>query len=102
MVSADGPTVKQSARRSPVSNPVREQVCQVAWRGPSVNRLLRFFKPPELPTDPVCRMKVPVERPGGGAYEHQGTTYYFCGPGCRKAFSDDPEAYLSGEKRVDM
>ncbi len=55
-----------------------------------------------MATDPVCQMKVPVDKPGGGTFEHQGATYYFCGPGCRKAFSDDPEGYLSGEKRIDM
>jgi YHS domain-containing protein len=26
--------------------------------------------------------------------EHQGRTYYFCAPGCRKAFESDPQQYL--------
>lgn len=52
--------------------------------------------------DPVCRMQVDVKKPPGGTYDHNGVTYYFCGPGCRVAFSREPEAYLSGEKRMEM
>ena len=33
---------------------------------------------------------------------HEGTTYYFCAPGCRVAFSKEPDAYLSGDKRLEM
>ena len=29
-------------------------------------------------------------------------TYYFCGPGCNRAFQKEPEGYLSGEQRLDM
>jgi Cu+-exporting ATPase len=52
--------------------------------------------------DPVCHMSVPIKSPGGGVFEHQGTTYYFCGPGCRIAFSKEPAEYLSGNKSLDM
>jgi YHS domain-containing protein len=27
--------------------------------------------------------------------EYQGETYYFCAPGCKRAFDQDPEKYLS-------
>lgn len=52
--------------------------------------------------DPVCHMQVDMKKPPGGIFEHDGVTYYFCGPGCRVTFSKEPEAYLSGEKRMDM
>ncbi len=56
----------------------------------------------ETATDPVCNMTVPVDNPNGGTHEHEGQTYYFCGPGCRVAFSKEPQAYLSGEKSMEM
>ena len=52
--------------------------------------------------DPVCKMDVDVKKPSGGTHEYEGQTYYFCGPGCRVAFSKEPEAYLSGEKSMEM
>jgi xanthine dehydrogenase accessory factor len=56
-------------------------------------------------TDPVCGMEVATARPGRArpdqpmvpaalSAEHNGTVYYFCGPGCRSAFLDHPERYL--------
>ena len=53
-------------------------------------------------TDPVCHMEVDTARPPGGTWEHEGVTYYFCGPGCNRAFQKDPQAYLSGEKKMEM
>jgi len=47
-------------------------------------------------------MDVNMEKPSGGTFDHEGTTYYFCGPGCNKAFEKEPQAYLSGEKSVQM
>ena len=52
--------------------------------------------------DPVCHMKVDMEKPPGGSWEYEGVTYYFCGPGCNRAFQKEAESYLSGEKRIDM
>lgn len=52
--------------------------------------------------DPVCSMDVDIKNPPGGEYEHEGKIYYFCGPGCRVAFSKDPNAYLTGEKSIQM
>ena len=52
--------------------------------------------------DPVCHMEVDTDRPPGGSWEHEGVTYYFCGPGCNRAFQKDPEAYLSGRKGLEM
>ena len=53
-------------------------------------------------TDPVCDMQVDTAKPPGGTWDYQGITYYFCGPGCNRAFQREPEAYLSGEKKVEM
>jgi YHS domain-containing protein len=52
--------------------------------------------------DPVCGMKVSKKSPGGGTAEHDGKTYYFCGPGCRAEFQEDPQGYLSGAKKMEM
>jgi len=43
--------------------------------------------------DPVCGMDV-EEQTAAATAEYQGTTYYFCAPGCKKAFEKDPEKYL--------
>ena len=51
----------------------------------------------ELPVeavDPVCGMTVAV-RPDAPAAEHEGTTYWFCCPGCRGWFARDPAKYLA-------
>ena len=52
--------------------------------------------------DPVCGMDVVTAKPSGGSWEHEGETYYFCGPGCNRAFQKEPQAYLSGEKKMEM
>ncbi len=52
--------------------------------------------------DPVCHMDVDTQDPPGGTTEHDGATYYFCGPGCNHAFRKDPQGYLSGSKKLNM
>ena len=52
--------------------------------------------------DPVCLMEVDTANPTGGQSEYQGTSYYFCGPGCKVAFDRDPEHVLSGAGVVPM
>ncbi len=42
--------------------------------------------------DPVCGMSVAVAN-GTLRLEHAGTTWYFCGSGCRGAFAADPGRY---------
>lgn len=61
-----------------------------------------FLSKLEPAIDPVCQMEVDTKKPSGGTSEHDGTTYYFCGNGCRVAFEKEPEAYLSGEKKMEM
>ena len=52
-------------------------------------------------TDPVCGMSVD---PAAAKHttEHQGQTYYFCAPGCKKAFEADPAKYLDPAYKPSM
>ncbi len=43
--------------------------------------------------DPVCKMAVDENAPAATS-EYKGVTYYFCAPGCKVAFDEDPEKYL--------
>ncbi|SOE07545.1 XdhC family protein [Streptomyces sp. Ag109_G2-15] len=42
--------------------------------------------------DPVCGMTVAIT-PDTLSLDRAGSTVYFCGPGCRHAFADDPSRY---------
>jgi len=44
--------------------------------------------------DPVCKMEVD-EKTSKYKTIHKGKTYYFCAPGCQKAFEKNPNKYLS-------
>ncbi len=44
--------------------------------------------------DPVCNMEVD-EATAAAKSEYNGTTYYFCAAGCKRAFDKEPETYLS-------
>ncbi len=43
--------------------------------------------------DPVCKMTVD-EKTAKLKSDCKGETYYFCAPGCKKAFEEDPARYL--------
>ena len=62
----------------------------VAWRH------ARTSSPAELleAIDPVCGMTVAVG-PDTPQAEHEGTTYWFCCPGCRSRFAKNPAAFLA-------
>ena len=52
---------------------------------------------PESPAeavDPVCGMEVEAAT-ARHASEHDGEAYYFCCPGCKRAFEKEPEKYLA-------
>ncbi len=51
---------------------------------------------PEEVLDLVCSMTV-AAAPANRPFEYQGTTYYFCAPGCRVAFEKDPEKFIKRE-----
>ncbi|RKH05154.1 heavy metal translocating P-type ATPase [Corallococcus carmarthensis] len=44
--------------------------------------------------DPVCGMEVDPRAPRGGSWEHEGHTWFFCGPKCRQRFQADPRHFL--------
>ena len=64
-------------------------------------RIRLFNRGSDTAIDPVCDMEVDMRKPGG-TYDYNGATYYFCGQGCNRAFQKEPQAYLSGEKKVQM
>lgn len=47
--------------------------------------------------DPICDMIVDIEeqRGRGLVSEHDGATYAFCGPGCKRAFEKEPGKYTA-------
>ena len=48
--------------------------------------------------DPVCKMVV-EENQAPATSEYKGKKYYFCAPGCKKAFDKNPEKYLGKERK---
>jgi Cu+-exporting ATPase len=48
--------------------------------------------------DPVCGMTVDPAK-AKATFEHHGTTYYFCAPGCREKFASDPDGWLERRAR---
>lgn len=48
--------------------------------------------------DPVCGMDVDPAT-AAGTSEYKGQTYYFCSPGCKKAFDANPEKYVGKERQ---
>lgn len=50
-----------------------------------------------MAVDPVCKMEVKESQATASA-TYQGTTYYFCAPGCKTAFEKDPEKYVGKAK----
>jgi YHS domain-containing protein len=46
--------------------------------------------------DPVCKMLV-YEEKAAATSDHNGQTYYFCSPRCKKDFDKDPGGYIGRE-----
>lgn len=55
---------------------------------------------PDTAIDLVCGMTVTADA-SSRPYDYEGTTYYFCAPGCRTAFEKDPQAYIKETARAD-
>ena len=51
--------------------------------------------------DPVCGMEVDPAT-ATQKTDYQGQTYYFCAPGCRKAFEAEPQTYLDPNYKPSM
>ena len=56
-----------------------------------------FRKKPELAKDPVCHMMVDVAK-ARATSQFEGETFYFCAPGCKHMFDEDPSKYIGAEK----
>jgi xanthine dehydrogenase accessory factor len=62
---------------------------------PSIARPEGAAIQPGSAVDPVCGMPVAATGTSPNVTE-SGRTWYFCGPGCRQAFADDPARYSRG------
>jgi YHS domain-containing protein len=51
----------------------------------------------DMAKDPVCNMDVD-EKNAPATADYKGKTYYFCAPGCKKAFLENPDKYLKASK----
>ena len=49
--------------------------------------------------DPVCGMSIDPST-AAATREHEGTTFYFCSPGCAQTFDSDPHRYGHGESHA--
>ena len=47
--------------------------------------------------DMICGMEV-NEKTAPAKSEYMGKTYYFCAPGCKKAFDANPTKYIGGQQ----
>jgi len=64
-------------------NRLREVADRILWLEDGAFRDLE-----EMATDPVCGMS--VDRLDTPSYQVEGTTHYFCSPGCRQEFAANP------------
>ncbi len=55
----------------------------------------------EMAIDPVCGMEVDPASARHSS-EYQGKTYYFCAPGCKRAFDAEPQTYLDPNYKPSM
>lgn len=51
--------------------------------------------------DPVCGMSVDTRTERFSA-DYAGQTYYFCSPGCKRAFEKEPVRYLTAENEPSL
>lgn len=49
--------------------------------------------------DVVCGMEID-EKTAKWKSEHNGRTYYFCGPMCKMEFDENPEKYISDARAI--
>ncbi len=55
---------------------------------------------PTKVVDPVCGMTVSTDK-AAGQVTHEGRTYYFCGKGCMKRFSEEPSRFVEPRPAVE-
>ena len=66
--------------------------------GPADRPRAAGSRQPAQAIDPVCGMTVTADT-SGRPLDQEGVTYYFCSSGCRRAFEQDPAAYVKKETR---
>jgi xanthine dehydrogenase accessory factor len=73
----------------------RRNSADLAWQPASVENTQPEVAPaPAAALDPVCGMSVTIAE-AKYSYEYEGSTYYFCCPGCKTTFRKAPEQYIS-------
>lgn len=73
---------------------------------PNPSNLVQLGRKPVEPVqephvDPVCKMLV-MQETAAATFDHEGTTYYFCNPGCKTKFAADPGKYLDPQPIEDL
>ncbi len=56
-----------------------------------------FRKKPATAIDPVCHMTV-EKQTARATSDYEGETYYFCAPGCKQMFDEEPPKYIGSDK----
>jgi YHS domain-containing protein len=51
----------------------------------------------DVAIDPVCHMEV-EKKSARYTSVYEGETYYFCAPGCKHVFEEDPSKYIASDK----
>ncbi|HLF26456.1 MAG TPA: YHS domain-containing protein [Anaerolineae bacterium] len=51
-----------------------------------------------MAVDPICGMQVD-EKTAKFKTEYKGETYYFCAPGCKYTFEEQPEEYVGVNRK---
>ncbi len=51
--------------------------------------------------DPVCGMEVD-ERTAPAKSTYDGKTYYFCAPGCKEEFDENPHDFIGEEEELEV
>jgi xanthine dehydrogenase accessory factor len=69
----------------------RRNIAEMVWLPAPANAIEPEAEPaPLVAIDPICGMSVTIAE-AKYTYEYQGTTYYFCCPGCKTTFRKAPE-----------
>jgi len=55
-----------------------------------------FRKKPDTAKDPICHMLVDKSN-SQFTSQYKGTTYYFCAPGCKHMFDENPNIHLNSD-----
>lgn len=77
------------------------ELVQMRASGALVQKNTRINLPLVQPVeviDLVCGMTVAADK-SNRPFDYEGTTYYFCAPGCRTRFEKDPSSFISQEAK---